>query len=197
MHMVSYSSTFKDIVSAMSTTRGLAVIGLFFEVNRSVEKLVRRTLSFFQIVDEPNPLLEPLVADLAKVPHKGDRVKVNSNFDVRELIGKERLRRYYRYDGSLTTPPCYESVIWNVLHDPVQVSRKQLEAFRHLHDEQKSKLMNTYRPVQPLNTRHLLRSFVLEDLLDERNFLAVNSGKTPTIRKEVFFLLQSVLMIML
>jgi len=180
MHMVSYSSMFTDIVSAMSTTRGLAVIGLFFE-----------------IVDEPNPLLDPLISDLAKVLHKGDRVKVNPNFDVRQLIGPDRLRRYYRYDGSLTTPPCYESVIWNVLHEPVQVSRNQIEAFRHLHDEQKSKIINTYRPVQPLNTRNLLRSFALEDPFDERNFLAMNTGTIPTIRKEVFYILQSLLMIMI
>ena len=32
MHIVTYSSLFEGIGQAMSTTRGLAVIGLFFEV---------------------------------------------------------------------------------------------------------------------------------------------------------------------
>lgn len=138
-----------------------------------------------------------MVSDLAKVLHKGDRVKLSDSFDIRGMIGRDRLRRYYRYDGSLTTPPCYESVLWNVLHEPVQVSRAQLEAFRHLHDEHKGKLVNTYRPVQPLNTRHLLRSFLLEDPVEEKNYMALHSAASPIIKKELFFLFQSLLMIML
>lgn len=85
------------------------------------------------------------------------------------MLGDERLRRYYRYDGSLTTPPCYESVIWTVVHEPIQLSLKQLNAFRSLQDEDKHILANTFRPVQPLGTRKLYRSFRLENALDERN----------------------------
>lgn len=37
---------------------------------------------------------------------------------------------YWTYGGSLTTPPCYESVTWIVFEQPIQVSEAQLQAFR-------------------------------------------------------------------
>ena len=56
---------------------------------------------------------------------------------------------YYKYDGSLTTPPCTEGVVWHVMKDPIEVSEKQLQAFQALFP------VNA-RPVQPLNDRVVL-----------------------------------------
>jgi carbonic anhydrase len=53
---------------------------------------------------------------------------------------------YYTYMGSLTAPPCTEGVTWFVLKNPVEISRKQIEAFA-------SVCPNNVRPVQPLNGR--------------------------------------------
>ena len=52
----------------------------------------------------------------------------------------------YRYDGSLTTPPCSESVKWLVMASPVMLSAEQLTALR-------AALPPDNRPVQPLNHR--------------------------------------------
>ena len=38
-------------------------------------------------------------------------------------------RSYYRYEGSLTTPPCTEGVHWIVLKDPITVSSEDLAQF--------------------------------------------------------------------
>ena len=58
-------------------------------------------------------------------------------------------RNTYRYDGSLTTPPCSEGVKWFVLTTPIEMSEAQIAAFRAIiHDNN--------RPVQPLNGRKLL-----------------------------------------
>ena len=54
----------------------------------------------------------------------------------------------WRYDGSLTTPPCSEGVSWFVLAQKVAISAEQLTAFTGIvHDN--------YRPAQPLNDRHI------------------------------------------
>ncbi|WP_428151187.1 carbonic anhydrase [Brevundimonas sp.] len=60
-------------------------------------------------------------------------------------------RDFFRYEGSLTTPPCSETVDWVLLSDPITVSQAQVDTFERLHPG------NT-RPVQPLHRRFLLRS---------------------------------------
>ena len=57
-------------------------------------------------------------------------------------------RDYYRYEGSFTTPPCTEGVLWLVLTTPIELSAEQITAFRQVID-------GNNRPVQALNGREL------------------------------------------
>lgn len=47
-------------------------------------------------------------------------------FDIQALLPKD-LRRYYRYNGSLTTPPCHQGVTWTLFHERVQISKAQVK----------------------------------------------------------------------
>ncbi|KAL3625556.1 hypothetical protein CASFOL_031010 [Castilleja foliolosa] len=59
-------------------------------------------------------------------------------------------RKYYRYIGSLTVPPCTEGVIWTVLKKVRTVSREQLRALRNaVHDG----FENNARPAQEWDGR--------------------------------------------
>lgn len=60
-------------------------------------------------------------------------------------------RDYYRFNGSLTTPPCSEGVRWLVMKNSVQASKEQIEAF--------SKAVGhaNNRPLQPVNARPVLQ----------------------------------------
>ncbi|XP_052702767.1 nacrein-like protein [Crassostrea angulata] len=49
-------------------------------------------------------------------------------------------QRFYTYPGSLTTPPCYESVQWIVYKCPIKVSRKAFKALQHVEDAEKKPL---------------------------------------------------------
>ena len=61
-------------------------------------------------------------------------------------------RSFYRYAGSLTTPPCTEVVTWTVYADPIEASAAQIATFAALYP-------NNARPAQPLNRRFLLSTF--------------------------------------
>jgi len=56
----------------------------------------------------------------------------------------------YRYEGSLTTPPCSETVSWTVMAEPQTASAAQIAAFSEIFPW-------NARPVQPLNRRYVLR----------------------------------------
>lgn len=58
-------------------------------------------------------------------------------------------RAYYRYMGSMTTPPCLEGLVWTMFKDPIEASASQIQQFAALFP------LNA-RPVQNTNRRFLL-----------------------------------------
>lgn len=97
-----------------------------------------------------NKAFDPVWANLPKqkgVETHYPAVKV----DVDALL--PTVRTSYRYDGSLTTPPCSEGVKWVVMTTPIQLSREQVGAFT-------SVIKDNNRPVQALNGRKVLTDIV-------------------------------------
>ena len=80
---------------------------------------------------------------------EGPAVKADQAINPNGLL-PQRLT-YYRYAGSLTTPPCAETVEWLLLTTPIQVAESDVAAFAKLF------AMNA-RPVQKVNRRDVLRS---------------------------------------
>lgn len=78
---------------------------------------------------------------------------------------------FYRYDGSLTTPPCTEGVKWQVMKNPVQVSQAQIDSFKAIFAEDA-------RPAQPLNGRAFLLVSALPTTggMFEMNLVLLGSG---------------------
>lgn len=91
-----------------------------------------------------HPVLDDLAAQL---PEPGESLAIEKKIAVSELLPEAS--RIFRYEGSLTTPPCSEGVQWFVFETPVEVSAAALAAFEAI-------LGNNSRPVQPLNGRELL-----------------------------------------
>lgn len=93
----------------------------------------------------------PVLARLwAQMPAKaGDKNTLQAKVNVVDLLPKSK--DYYRYSGSLTTPPCSEGVRWYVMKQPTSVSKAQIEAFR------KAVGAANNRPPQPINARDVLK----------------------------------------
>lgn len=66
-------------------------------------------------------------------------------------IGPGTHPSYFRYEGSLTTPPCTEGVAWYVLQDTHSATTEQIAAVTRLVGE-------NARPVQPLYGRQVFQS---------------------------------------
>ncbi len=99
-----------------------------------------------------NAAFDPVWSNLptAKgVESRVEQVRVN----VDDLLPKERST--YRYDGSLTTPPCSEGVKWLVMTTPIHLSAAQITAFTAI-------IERNNRPVQPLYGRVVATDLVLD-----------------------------------
>ena len=114
-----------------SGTGDIAVVGIFIEPGRA------------------NPAFERIWSHLPE--EHGMRVHhENVEVDVTDVIPKHH--HWYRYAGSLTTPPCSEGVSWFVIADPIELSQEQIAAFTSLYSGN----------ARPLQARHQ-RGIVYEE----------------------------------
>ena len=77
------------------------------------------------------------------LPTQGETV-TRTDFDASTLLPQGRTT--FRYEGSLTTPPCTEGVQWLVMQQTVTAPAQAVAAFEQL-------VGDTARPLQPLNGR--------------------------------------------
>ncbi|RDX71754.1 Alpha carbonic anhydrase 4, partial [Mucuna pruriens] len=108
----------------------IAVIGIWYKIGR------------------PDPLLSKLHNNIINsVGGKEIDVGVINPGDI-----KFGSRKYYRYVGSLTTPPCTEGVVWTIVKKVRTVSREQLKALKGAvhHGYEKNA-----RPTQELDGRQV------------------------------------------
>lgn len=75
---------------------------------------------------------------------KSQQKVVGLSLNPLDILPKDR--SYFHYMGSLTTPPCSESVKWYVLKESVEFSAAQILNYRDIFHE-------NARPVQELNDR--------------------------------------------
>ena len=107
----------------------LAVIGVMFELGEENSELAK----LWKNMPEDSHSQATLLKELSAL----------------NLMPKEK--SYYRFNGSLTTPPCTEGVRWFVLKDTIKASKAQINKFRTVMGT------DTNRPVQPINARVILQ----------------------------------------
>ncbi len=103
-------------------------------------------LAVLFMVGDNNTALESIWAEMPAVTNEPEELSIRVNAE--HLLPSSR--EYYRFDGSLTTPPCSEGVLWLVLANQVSVSADQVGLFRNEIGHSNA------RPVQSLHGRSIL-----------------------------------------
>jgi len=145
MHIVCKNMRYKSISEALQNRDGLAVLGVMFEQEQS------------QPIAEAGTALRPLESALTNITAGGATVDVASPPQLCHMMPWDHQEGFYRYDGSLTTPGCHESVTWTMFLQPVGVSAEQMRLFRDLRRNPEPIGFN-YRPPQKRFGRLVYRS---------------------------------------
>lgn len=140
-------SKFGDFDEAVQNPNGICVVTVFIEAGSS------------------NDHLEKLTNLFSNIEFAEDRFEIEDGFQPTDLL-PGNTRCYWTYCGSLTTPPCHESVRFIIFKDPIEASDEQLEKFRSLHStrrdlDDRHRLFDNFRPTMELNGRGVKASFRL------------------------------------
>ncbi|XP_004070439.1 carbonic anhydrase 6 [Oryzias latipes] len=160
LHIVHYNSEkYRSFSEAKDKKDGLAVLAFVYDDGH------------FE-----NTYYSDFIANLEKIKYAGQSMNITS-IDVRSML-PENLNHFFRYEGSLTTPPCFESIIWTVFDTPITLSQNQIRRLEStLMDIDNKTLWNDYRIAQPLNDRVVESSFLprvrkgsfcLQDVIESR-----------------------------
>ncbi|WVZ92543.1 hypothetical protein U9M48_038594 [Paspalum notatum var. saurae] len=104
----------------------------------------------YDVGERGDALLSALEPAIRRIADRGDHEEDVGVVDPRGARGTASV--YYRYMGSLTTPPCTEGVIWTIVKRVRSVSKDQLELLREaVHDD----MENNARPLQEVNGRDI------------------------------------------
>uniref|UniRef100_A0A671P6Q7 protein-tyrosine-phosphatase n=1 Tax=Sinocyclocheilus anshuiensis TaxID=1608454 RepID=A0A671P6Q7_9TELE len=130
-------------------------------------RIIAAMAVFFQVAKKVNIAAEPIITGLKRVVHHEKETNLGP-FILRDLLPSS-LGSYYRYTGSLTTPPCSKVVEWIIFSRPVYLSYHQLEAFYSIftteqqdHVKSVDYLRNNHRPTQNLGSRQIFKSTLMD-----------------------------------
>ncbi|XP_063597311.1 carbonic anhydrase-related protein 10-like [Penaeus indicus] len=133
------SQLFSNFSDAVSRAHGIVAICIMIQVST-----------------QGNPELRILTDAMEKIRYAGSWAPVE-RLSVRGLLPSTE--NYMTYEGSLTQPPCHETVTWVVLNKPIYITKQQLHVLRKLHQgtkaSPKAKMVNNFRPIQQMYHRPL------------------------------------------
>ncbi|XP_015240598.1 PREDICTED: carbonic anhydrase 15-like [Cyprinodon variegatus] len=111
MHIVNMKSIHPNVSAAEEDPTGFAVLGFFIDV-----------------VYADNVHFSHISQKLSSVAYRGQMTGIKP-FPLLSLLPKLNMSQYYRYSGSLTTPPCSQAVVWTLYEVPIYISWSQLAQF--------------------------------------------------------------------
>lgn len=103
-------------------------------------------IGVFVKTGEENRIINKIITNLPKEEGKVEIVQGES-INPADLLPKKH--DFYKFVGSLTTPPCSEGLQWIVMAEPITASAEQIAKLKEAANGANA------RPVQPLNQRKI------------------------------------------
>lgn len=147
--------SFNSFDEALQSTNGVVALGIFVFAEENHNEKWSSFIEDVQQVQKPGLILSA------------------RPFPMSDLM--TAFNSYWYYHGSLTTPPCSNTVSWIISNEPVKLSIAQvrfqendcfqsfkyfsfkIEAFHGLVDHSGSPILSNIRPLQKLNSRRILK----------------------------------------
>ncbi|XP_042303870.1 carbonic anhydrase 9 isoform X2 [Sceloporus undulatus] len=143
LHVVHYNTHFGTIKEAAREPGGLAVLA-----------------AFLQVGSEENESYQHILEHLEDIREEGEETFING-FDIAQLLPQD-LGRFFRYNGSLTTPPCFQTVNWTIFNQTLRLSPEQISVLEDtIQGDEDQPLQSNFRLPQSLHGRTVLASFPL------------------------------------
>lgn len=99
----------------------------FVHEESSSQKALAVISILFELKTDDNPHINELLSILNRTTNIS--LFVEQQLDISQFFPTTLPIRFYRYNGSLTTPPCTENVHWIILVRHIRISAYQLEVF--------------------------------------------------------------------
>lgn len=150
IHFVHFNTAYPTIEEAFTKPNGLLILAAM------VVPSTHESYVFDKLLD-----------NLLNITQPGKQVLIEEDSTWRSLLPFDT-SRFYRYQGSMITPPCYESVQWIVFDDKLRLGQRQLKRLRRhsfiskdLRTEKEIDWADQRRQSQKLHDRVIERSFNL------------------------------------
>ncbi|PAA88613.1 hypothetical protein BOX15_Mlig030900g1 [Macrostomum lignano] len=155
LHLVHWNAgKFSSFQEAAAIKDGLAVLGVFVDIGAE------------------HPAMARVLQHFDKIRAPGSKVPLAEPINLANFL-PANLTEIFSYEGSLTTPPCFESVQWTVFREPISMSAEQFAQLRSLScghasptGDREQQMVDNYRHLIPLGKRRLVTSCSPEVLRD-------------------------------
>ncbi|XP_053698469.1 carbonic anhydrase 13-like [Sabethes cyaneus] len=140
VHVVFYNSLYESFEDARDQLDGLAVVALIYEVlaKDRIQNLNKWARYLDSVIEEGRKYRPPA----ARI------------FTLQDVV-QNTVWPYFSYEGSLTTPPCSETVRWLVATERMPLTKSELKRMRQLKGRGGAWVQNA-RPTQALNYRRVM-----------------------------------------
>ncbi|XP_017031651.1 carbonic anhydrase 6 isoform X1 [Drosophila kikkawai] len=134
LHIVHKNAIYKNNQEAALHRNGFAVLAVLLRHSEAPQN--------------ESPAMTDICKQVGEISYINGIQPLQGRMALEDLFVSIDPHRYLAYQGSLTTPPCAEAVLWFVFLTPVDVPHDYWRNFWQLRDSYGKRVLNTYRDLQ-------------------------------------------------